>query len=221
MTTSLKYPNQELVLKKQIDNLNRKWNEIINQEDTELGDLFVSDGFYPFYTKQSIKILFIGKESLDLAGDDYIETMYNAYKEGIIGCYALNDNRNFFHSFMLYVAWGILHDCPNFNDIPEDIEIVKDFAAEMGISFAFMNISKLSNNKRWEADKPLMTKFLNISKKVDLIAKEISKLKPHLIIGMLHAKNFRYMYLLCNRIKLYYLRLSLHSIFLYAFIIEL
>lgn len=193
MCESLNYPSSEQDRKDQIDQLNTTWYEYIKQHDESLAELYVSDGFYPFYTKQNKKILFIAKESLDISGENYIETLFNAYHKGVVGKSPLNTTQNVFHSLMLYVAWGILHNCPNFKDIPEDIDIAKDFATEAGISFAFMNLSKFSNEEKWEANTWLIDKFLEISSQYDynLMAKEIRIINPDLIISMLHAKDFR------------------------------
>lgn len=193
MCELLHYPSFELDLKAQIEQHNTKWYEFIKDQDMSLAELYVNDGFYPFYTKQNKKILFIGQESLDIPGENYIETLFNAYHKGIIGEYPLNSIQNTFHSLILYVAWGLLHNCPNYKDIPEDTDIAKDFATETGISFAFMNLSKFTNVKTSKADTRLINKFLEISSQYDgsnLMAEEIRIIDPNLIISMLHSKEF-------------------------------
>lgn len=61
------YDNSELILKDKIDGLHKQWiANIVNNDNSEIADelreLYVPDGFYPYYTKQKIRILFIGKK---------------------------------------------------------------------------------------------------------------------------------------------------------------
>lgn len=183
---SINYPNNELSLKQAIDELNREWYSFICKNcASDLSSLYVSDGFYPYYTHQKIKILFIGRESLGLAGCDYIENLFNAIKLGKIGDKALNKHK--FHALMLYVVYGLQHNYLDYKNIPYATEINKNFATPDGISYAFMNLSKFSNESdNWVSDDALIDSFLKISSmsSENYFAKEIEILNPDLIIGM-------------------------------------
>ena len=123
----MNYPNDELSLKQAIDELNKEWHSFVCKRCASyLSSLYVSDGFYPYYTHQKIKILFIGKESLELAGCDYIEELFKAIKLGKIGDKTLNKHK--FHSLMLYVVYGLQHNGLDYKNIPYATEISKNFA---------------------------------------------------------------------------------------------
>lgn len=182
----INYPDDEFLLKKEIGKLNGKWYSFICRNCTsELSSLYVSDGFFPYYTHQKIKILFIGKESRGLAGCDYIEELFNAIKLGKIGEKTLNQHK--FHALMLYVVYGLQHNCLDYEKIPCATEISRNFATSNGISYAFMNLSKFSNEaNNYEANDSLIDSFLEISSMLpeNYFAKEIRILDPNLIIGM-------------------------------------
>ncbi len=107
----LKYPDSELSLKEDIENLNGTWFDFLKKqfvdESCNTEKLFVSDGFYPYYTFQKKKILFIGREALEIGGCNYMEFLYEAYQEKQIGSLSLN--RHKFHSTMLYLTYAICH----------------------------------------------------------------------------------------------------------------
>lgn len=202
MCERIEYPLFELGLKSQIDELNTEWYEFIKQHNGSLAELYVSDGFYPYYTEQKIKILFIALEGRGLAGDDYIETIYKAYHKGFVGGKRLNQYQ--IHARMLRFAWGILHGSPLFDTLPNAEEIGKDFGTLTGISYAFMNLSKISNETEcYSPDKKSKSieNFLSISShhKSNLFAKEISILNPDLIIGMNHGVKYKYVGKLSNQ----------------------
>lgn len=209
MCESLNYPSFELKSdqKAQIVDLNKEWYELIKEYDKLLADNYVSDGFYPFYTQQSKKILFIGLEPYGLAGCDYIEILCNAYHKGTVmgKDKEISLNRHKLHRLLLYIAWGILHECPDFDKLHSEKtakDIGCDFATSTGISFAFMNFSKISNETgATKADRTSINKFRDISNlyKHNLFAKEISILKPDLIIGLNLDENYDHIGLLSSQ----------------------
>ena len=67
-----------------------EWKKIVCTEQTS-SELFVEDGFYPFYTQQSVKILFIGREALGMAGLNYVKTLFEAYKTNSVGEKSLDE----------------------------------------------------------------------------------------------------------------------------------
>ena len=129
----MNYPTDEIDLKKKVDELNSRWEK-------DCSDGFVSYGFYPYYTKQKYRILFIGRESRGLSGCDYIKALYeNDYVKGS------GVTNGHFHQRIFYLAYGILNDFPEYVDIPHSSEIASTDFVKGKLSFAFMNISSISN----------------------------------------------------------------------------
>lgn len=180
------YPKFEHGLYTDLINLQNEWERGLEKLDPTTSQLFVYDGIVPYYTEQPFKILFIGKESLEVAGVNYvIDILKNCYNANRIGGKTLNAYR--FHAIMCYVAYGINRNFPEYKDLPWAQEIGADFGNEGGISFAFMNISKFSNESGlWQADIPLIQKFLGLTKclNTNYFEKEIELINPDLIIGM-------------------------------------
>ncbi|MGI6718834.1 MAG: hypothetical protein ACOX4D_06795 [Bacteroidales bacterium] len=160
----------------------------------DVQQLFVKDGFYPYYTYQKRKILFIGREALEIGGANYMELLYEAYLEDNIGGITLN--RYKFHYTMLYITYAIEHGEYKWNNIPYASDFISEFAQPNGISNAFMNLSKFSNESgEWPADNDLIQTFLEASSKsqVNFFAKEIDLLSPGIIIGMNHGERMKYL----------------------------
>ena len=173
----MEYPCFEKGLASKINNLMDEWEKVASGE-------FTTDGFYPYYTVQKYRILFIGRESRGLSGCDYIPVLHDAYKINSID--GKHINKDMFHRRLFFIAFGLLNDFPEWKDVPYPQDITHSFATQDGISFAFMNISKISN----EADY-YPSNWANIQKsKEDAITKnrnflqeEISLLEPDIIIG--------------------------------------
>mgnify|MGYP000934652881 FL=1 len=148
-------------------------------------DDMVFDGIYPYYTKQKCKILFIGREALGINGLNYIDVLYNAYKGNRIGNKHINQHK--FHYLMFYIAYGANNGFPNWNEIPAASELSATFATSSGISFSFMNISKLCNESEdWKADWTLIDSFIDAFKdsKRNYYRDEIAIINPDIIITM-------------------------------------
>lgn len=184
---NLYYPESENDLKLEIEKLNSRWKKhlvsITGEEN--ISELFVTDGFYPYYTTQKVKVLFIGREALEIAGTNYQELLYGAYVENRIGSKTLNAHQ--FHSTMIYIAYALEHKEYNWHNIPYADEIINKFAKKDGFSFAFMNLSKFSNESgEWVADNELINSFIDLSlrAKENFFGSEIDLLNPDIIIGM-------------------------------------
>lgn len=194
---TLNYPESELGLKDKINQLNDKWLDFLkiqlgNEYSDNMDDLFVSDGFYPYYTFQKKKILFIGREALEIGGYNYMELLYESYMRKRIGNKTLNQYR--FHSTMLYLTYAIEHEIYKWNEIPYADEFISEFAQPSGISNAFMNLSKFSNESGdWVADRNLIDTFISASSRspVNLFAAEIDLLSPDIIFGMNFAERMQ------------------------------
>ncbi|ABR73427.1 hypothetical protein CBG46_05175 [Actinobacillus succinogenes] len=179
----------EQELHQKLQALFRDWKNAIGAEH------FVEDGFYPYYTKQTVKVLFIGREGLTIDAN-YIDQIYKEYKVNLSNwlrtensTYTLNSHP--FHSKLFYMAYGFQHQFQKYEDIPWANDMRDDFATEKGISFAFMNLSKFSNNSgNFQADWNQINDFIKRTKQVEkstgrnFFEEEIALLNPDVIITM-------------------------------------
>jgi len=180
----MQYTEEEIIINKKLDYLFNKWRAILEEKNIDITD-FVNDGIYPYYTKQKKRILFIARESIELSGEEYIVTLHQAYKEKRVAGKSLDQNR--FHALMLYLAFAINNNLPEWASLPLASEIADQFATAQGVSFAFMNLSKLSNESgHWQSDWPLINKFVNASSndQINLLEQQISIIEPEIIITM-------------------------------------
>jgi hypothetical protein len=187
-TSKLHYPENESVIQNELNSVFREWSSAIGKSfpNERTSDDMVLDGFYPYYSKQKCKILFVGRESLGLTGDNYIDLLHHLYtSEKAIGDKTLNQHR--FHALMFYITYGLNNDYCDWNDIPMATEIADTFATEQGISFAFMNLSKLSNDSTdWQADWNLIDGFVEAfnDSPINYFAKQIDTICPDIILTM-------------------------------------
>ncbi len=189
---SLAYPSAELSLLSKLENLFIDWKTqfIQTHGSSELdADGIVCDGFYPYYLNQPYRILFVGREALEIVSLNYLNVQARTYVETKRvgdGPNAQHLNSSKFHSRLLHISHGIIHGMIPWGDIP-DADIIGDtFATDSGISFAFMNMSKLSNESgEWKADWDLIDKSIrqSISPR-NFIEEEIALLQPQIVITM-------------------------------------
>lgn len=143
----------------------------------------VFDGIFPGYLRQSKKILFIGREAIGINGQNYIECLYDAYKFNSIGEKTLDSSS--FHNRMYYITYGIENNFPDWESLSYASKMAEKFGLRDGISFAFMNLSKFSNESgNWNVDWELVDSFLNSIKNTKFLFEEISIINPDLIITM-------------------------------------
>ncbi len=145
--TTLTYPNSE---KRKLDALRRLfeyWTAVALEAAHELkkeGEWMVFDGFYPNYLGKRQRALFIGRGAREIEGFNYLDLLHQAYRTTKeIGGGHLKTSQ--FHRWMLYTAYGLMNGLPEWKDIPDVGEIGDGFATADGVSFAFMNLSKFSN----------------------------------------------------------------------------
>jgi hypothetical protein len=183
-----------------------------NETEREYVQGINADGFYPYYTHQKVKILFIAKESLGLYGKDYIQAVFKGIRANDPRGRArinrthpndpplrvITNNSDPFLSKMLYITYGLNNECCPYEDIPWASDIGQQLfgrkegiigtRSEPGISYAFMNYSKFDNpsEESYAADKYRMQTYFEMAKKSreNWFAKQISLLNPDLIIEM-------------------------------------
>jgi hypothetical protein len=181
------FPDSEVEKRKRLLALFSDWQaamrETLSPENLGLADGFVWDGFYPYYFQQPLKILYVGRECLGLAGYDYLDEILPAYRGGgAIGSKPVNSS--FYHARMLRMTHGILHGFKNWDDIPTAATIGDTFACAESISFAMMNLSKFSNESTdsYSADWNLIR--LSVENSRDFIQREVELLEPDVVITM-------------------------------------
>ena len=87
MTDIKAYENDK---QRRINALMLEWKNSLPKDSRQL---FVSDGFYPFYFAKKPKLLFVGKETLEMAGCDYIRELSECYvKSKKIGDIPINSH---------------------------------------------------------------------------------------------------------------------------------
>ncbi|MGB7392449.1 hypothetical protein [Marinomonas sp.] len=187
--TELNFPIDERKQLKDLEALFMQWHSSAKNKTFIKGknsEDIVFDGFYPFFSKQKVKILFIGRESLGLTGTHYLDMLHWLYKSGeSIGSKSLNQSQ--FHALKLKISYGLNNGFCPWEEIPTAELISQSFAEENGISFAFMNLSKLSNDSEsWEADWDLIDSFTDEFQDEDInfFNKEIETINPDVIITM-------------------------------------
>lgn len=186
---SISYPDNEKPKLALLENLFREWHQHFADNGSALvkhvADEMVFDGFYPHYFSQKKRILFIGREPRQISGLNNMDVLYPAYREGKrIGDQHLNQNK--FHYRMIYIAYGIIKGMPVWQDIPTASEIGDTFGASNGLSFAFMNISKLSNeDDGWQSDWGVIDAVHGLSTQGRSFNQEqVAILEPHIVITM-------------------------------------
>lgn len=187
-------------LKKEIDTLAEEWRSSLVDGQRKL---FNMDGFYPYYTSMTgnlkKKILFVGREACYMADNDYMSTVYSHLVKNDFNGWTLNQYP--FHRRQFYLAYGIMSalknggTAPKWDDVPWASEMVlgdtaknakRIFAAdgENSISWAFINLSKLSNETGdYRTDSARYVPFVSDQRNQAFIREEIRLLKPDVIIG--------------------------------------
>jgi hypothetical protein len=186
------YPTTEKPKLALLEQLFREWHHHFTINESELAgqeaDGMSFDGFYPHYFSRRKRILFIGWEPVDMYGISYIGNLHKAYRVSKhIGKWHLDGRNAKFHYRMLCIAYGILNGLPNWRtDVPDASEIGDTLGDPDGASFAFMNISKLSNESggsqaNWSAIKAA---YALSSQGRNFIQEQVGIMKPDIIITM-------------------------------------
>lgn len=186
--TDLSFPDFEQKKLLALNDLFTNWHDKASRltfDNNKTADDIVLDGFFPYFSTQRCKVLFIGRESLELTGDHYLDLMHGCYKAGKVGHKSLNQAQ--FHALMLRITHGVNHNCCPWDDIPSAKEIALSFATAEGISFAFMNLSKFSNDSgHYQADWPLIDSFTQAFSDLEenYFNKQIEIISPDIIVTM-------------------------------------
>jgi hypothetical protein len=186
------FHTDELPQKQALDCLMTDWKKQVGQYEVLYRDdgkrypgdsFFAADGFLPWYYHQKRKVLFIARETRYSAGQDNIEVILSKCRENPGGIGAESVLRR-----MLLIAYGLQHDgAVPFESINAQ-ELCALAGTAKGFSFAFMEISKYSNENDdgSTADTELMRSFFEHSDlhKRNFIQEELSLLDPDMVITM-------------------------------------
>jgi hypothetical protein len=144
---------------------------------------FADDGFLPYYYRRKPKTLFIARETRYIAGQNNIEIILKKCREnpgGIGGEILLRR--------MLLIAYGICQGGTVPFEAVDPRELCALAGTKDGFSFAFMEISKYSNENDdgGNADTGLIRSFFENSnlQKRNFFREELSLLAPDLVITM-------------------------------------
>ncbi|GHU79538.1 hypothetical protein FACS189462_5230 [Spirochaetia bacterium] len=161
-----------------------EWLESLDNE--EYKDWFNADGFFPNYYNQKHKVLFVGREARGITSGadnnvdgDYIGTFLGWFKIGI-------QNNNFGRHLMTMVQLFKSDGKIEFEQLMKADDYGKEMVKTGDYGFAFMNISKYSNDldSGGEADWDSINQFLEDSQleKHNYFQEELKILDPEYII---------------------------------------
>ncbi|GHT59368.1 hypothetical protein FACS1894109_15160 [Spirochaetia bacterium] len=161
-----------------------EWRESLNNE--EYKDWFNTDGFFPNYYNKQHKVLFVGREARGITSGadnnvygDYIGTFLGWFKAGI-------QNNNFGRHLMTMVQLFKSDGKIEFEQLMKASDYGKEMVKTGDFGFAFMNISKYSNDTDGggEADWDGINQFLEDSQleKHNYFQDELKLLDPEYII---------------------------------------
>ena len=185
------YSHNEQVLLQKLDKLFDKWRR--RWDENQYG-WFIRDGFYPGYLSMKKKILFFARDCYNIYHIDgtnpsygcYISEYIPQYTSGILKGKSINVVR--FHKLLVKISYALLNggNAPlPWQDVPSAKEICNTGKIFHDISFAFMNLGKLSHEGSSNADWELIKEAVSFSiEGENLIKKEIELLSPDLIISM-------------------------------------
>lgn len=203
-----RYPENEKELWQKNNTIMNELNSSLvavasNDMEKEFVQTINPDGFFPYYTHQKVKILFIAKEALGLYGGDYIEKLFdgilkndprgrrwwNEKNPDLPRVRNMTNNGDPFLRKMLYIAYGLNNKCCPYDSMPWASEIGQNLLGKPeGISYAFMNYSKFDNpsETNYSADKYRMQSYKDMVHRtgVNWFAKQITLLNPDIIIEM-------------------------------------
>jgi hypothetical protein len=188
LPTSLTYPAAETAKLEALDQLFQEWQQTalgMAPERSQQIKEMVFDGFYPHYFSKRPRLLFIGREARGLSGCNYLDCLGHAYRHSKrIGRQHLN--RSPFHRRLLRIAHGLQTGLPPLHEIPAASRIGDSFATEAGVSFAFLNLSKFSNeSSSWPSNWAYIQEAVRqATSEQRFVSRQIALLEPEIVITM-------------------------------------
>lgn len=183
MNVEIKRHLEEIERMIRIDELMKEWSTYFHSQAQWEKAIFVEDGPFPYYWNQKVKILFIGRELYGNrnAGDPPTIKYWDDEREGM-------QKLGVFQSRLLYLAYGILH-----GECSEDTWKKMDTATKLNsvfatdrdeaFSYAFMNASKILNEKSVYIDRDIFGEFVKDKVNQAFFVREIELLAPDIIVS--------------------------------------
>lgn len=184
---TIPYPEIEKPKLAVLEKLFQAWHHSFDSAlSPKVADAMVFDGFYPHYFGQRKRVLFIAWESRQISGRNYLDVLYPSYRKTKRIGRTRHLNQDKFHSRLIRIAWGINHGMKPWQEVPPASVIGDSFGAEHGLSFAFMNVSKLSNESdRHTADRETINTAYRLSThQRNFVSEEVAAFEPHIVITM-------------------------------------
>ena len=185
------FSKEEQQLNLKLEELFNKWYNVLekNGATKEELELWCYDGFFPGYLKQKTRVLIIGRECRGLGGESFIEMMLEGFSKNEIGVKngrTMTINQHPMHSKAFYLVYGLNNNFIPYTQMPWASEMLEYFGTEKGISYAFMNISKFSNESdNYKTNYVNVNRFIELSKSAEnLFWEEIELLNPDVILTM-------------------------------------
>ena len=160
MNVEIKRHLEEIERMIRIDELMKEWSTYFHSQAQWEKAIFVEDGPFPYYEQQKTKILFIGRELYGKRnmGDPSTIKYWNE-REGM-------QKLGVFQSRLLYIAYGILHgegSDDTWKKMASATKLNDVFATDKkeAFSYAFMNASKILNEKSVYIDRDIFGEFVS------------------------------------------------------------
>ena len=193
MNEEIKRHLEEIERMIRIDELMKEWAVYFHSQDQWKDAIFVEDGPFPYYWNQKIKFLFIGRELYGTRNEADPPTIkYWDEREGM-------QKLGVFQSRLLYLAYGIINGQYRWEawrkmDLAEELNCkLAEDSEKIGdaFSYAFMNASKILNEKSSHVEKDIFGKFIKDKINRAFFIREIDLLAPDIIVtGNLNDTGF-------------------------------
>lgn len=165
-----------------VDELMKEWATYFHSQAQWKEAIFVEDGPFPYYWNQKTKILFIGRELYGKRNEgDPLTISYWDERESM-------EKLGVFQSRLLYLAYGILHgECDKDDwekmDTAKKLNSVFATDKDEAFSYAFMNASKILNEKSTNVDDGPFGNFTVDKVNRAFFVREIELLDPDIIVS--------------------------------------
>lgn len=166
------YPNADFALLDELDALMGEWS------CAEKSLCFVSDGIFPYYTQQRVKVLFVLRESRRVRADiisECVDHFWDAY-----AC-SKRLRTELHYKRMLKILHGIRQGFPHWRSLPRPAQLAESFGRAAGMSCALIHLCKPS---LWTStsDRAALKRSLRIAGEGDFLRREVRLLQPDMIL---------------------------------------
>lgn len=169
------YPSKEHLVLNELDALMSEWSHA-----ERAGHLFVSDGLFPYYLQQKVRVLFVLRESYRVEWDILTECTSHLWREGAI---RRNLKATPHYKRILLMLYGIQNNFPDWKSLPKAETLAVNFGRAGGLSCALMHLRKDTRTGGRDTDWTALRQSVAISRPSDFIRREVSLLAPDVILA--------------------------------------